>query len=106
MTIPNRRVNTCAYCGPGITHLIDPSIYPNDIIATKDKCGNCIEREIQDKIVKVTPNSARAREIKVQRKKEEEKKLQFKMYQEKIKNMSGGVRFIIDPATKTLIKRE
>jgi hypothetical protein len=34
----------------------------------------------------------------------EEKKLQCKMYQEKIKNMSGGDRFIIDPDTKTLMK--
>jgi len=28
MRAPLQRVHTCAYCGPGITHLIDPSIYP------------------------------------------------------------------------------
>lgn len=39
--IPARRVNTCDYCGPGITHIIDPIAYPNDVIAEKDKAGKC-----------------------------------------------------------------
>lgn len=39
--IPARRVNTCDYCGPGITHIIDPIAYPNDIIAEKDKADKC-----------------------------------------------------------------
>jgi hypothetical protein len=58
-----RKVNLCGYCGPGITHII--GTHPNDVIAKKTKegkwkCGNCIEREIGDMILRTTPNSARA----------------------------------------------
>jgi hypothetical protein len=69
MTVsPIKRVNTCAFCGPGITHLIDPSIYPDDIIAKQDKsgkwkCGHCQDRDIKDMIVRGSPNSPRAKEI-------------------------------------------
>jgi hypothetical protein len=50
---PIQNVNTCAYCVNKI-HIIDPRAYPNDFLATKDKrgwkCGNCIEKEIADRI--------------------------------------------------------
>jgi hypothetical protein len=64
------------------THIIDPSIYPNDIIATKDKWGNCIERERQDKIINVTPNSNRACEIIAQAKKEEKENYNSKCFKQ------------------------
>jgi hypothetical protein len=68
MNPPIKRVQTCAYCGPGIIHLIDPDIYPNDEFAKQDKsgkwkCGNCVDRQTQDIIVRAAPNSPRAREI-------------------------------------------
>jgi hypothetical protein len=61
-------MHTCAFCGPGITHIINPESYPNDVIAKEDssgkwKCGNCIDRELQDMMVRVAPNSPRAKEI-------------------------------------------
>jgi hypothetical protein len=65
---PIKKVNTCSFCTPGVTHIINPIDYPNDSLAHPDnlgkwKCGNCIEKELQDKIVKVTPQSNRAKEI-------------------------------------------
>lgn len=68
MTITTKRVNTCAYCDIGVTHIIDPSIYPNDEFAKQDsngkwKCGTCVDRFTQDVIVRADPNSVRAKEI-------------------------------------------
>jgi hypothetical protein len=75
---PPKKVNTCAFCGPGITHIINPINYPNDIQASPDnlgrwKCGNCIEKELHDRIIKVTPNSDRAKEIIAEAKSKEQK---------------------------------
>jgi hypothetical protein len=93
MTIPTKRAHLCAFCGPGITHIIDPIDYPNDWLATEQegkwKCGNCIEREIQDGIIRVTPNSDRAKEIIAECKEKKKKELQFKDWEARIKNMSG-----------------
>jgi hypothetical protein len=69
---PIKKAITCAYCGPGITHIIDPTIYANDIYAEGDRCGNCIDREWEDKIIRVTPNSQRAKEIIAERKSKQE----------------------------------
>lgn len=70
MRVPLQRVHTCAYC-KGKVHLIDSRIYPNDVIAERQekgwKCGDCIENEIKDRIVRVTPNSDRAKEIIAER---------------------------------------
>ena len=57
------------------------------------KCQTCQTEKIQDRIVRVTPNSDRAMEIIAERKKEEEKKLQFKMREAEVRKMGG--RFII-----------
>jgi hypothetical protein len=60
------------------------SVYPNDIIAEKGtkpgkwKCGNCQEKELQDRIIRVTPNSQRAKEIIAERKSNEQKDRAFK----------------------------
>lgn len=74
--------------------LIPSKHVPNDIYAEKDKtgkwkCGNCIDREIQNRIIIVTPNSNRAHEIIAERKKEEGRKLKMKMFEARIKNMHG-----------------
>jgi hypothetical protein len=92
--IPTKRAHLCSFCGPGITHIIDPIDYPNDTYAHPDnmgrwKCGNCIEREIQDKIVRVTPNSDRAKEIIAERAAIQKKELEFKRMESEIRKMRG-----------------
>jgi Fe-S-cluster-containing hydrogenase component 2 len=92
--IPTKRAHTCAFCGPGITHIIDSVDYPNDWLATKQdngkwKCGNCIEREIQDRTIKVTPNSDRAKEILTERKIKQQKELEFKRREAEVRKMHG-----------------
>lgn len=52
---PIQRVHVCSYCEHGVTHIIDPRVYPNDIIAEKVSnakwiCGNCIENNIKKRI--------------------------------------------------------
>jgi hypothetical protein len=44
----------------------------------KWKCGNYIDKELQDRIIRVTPNSIRAKEIITERKERERKSLEFK----------------------------
>lgn len=50
-----KHVITCSYCESGKLHIIDPAIYPNDRYTEKAekgyKCGNCIDFELQRKIV-------------------------------------------------------
>lgn len=77
MRVPLQRVHTCAYCS-GKVHIIDPRSYPNDVMAVKDKlgwkCGDCIENEIKDRIIRVIPNSDRAKEIIAERERESKKR--------------------------------
>ena len=45
---PARKVHVCNFCTPGVTHIIDPTAYPNDSYAEKTpdgkwRCGNCID---------------------------------------------------------------
>jgi hypothetical protein len=92
--IPTKRAHLCFFCDPGITHIIDPISYPNDTYAHPDnlgrwKCGTCIEREIQDKIVKVTPNSDRAKEIIAERASKQKKELEFKRLEAQVRKMYG-----------------
>ena len=92
--IPTKRAYLCSFCGPGITHIIDPVDYPNDWLATKQdngkwKCGNCIEKEIQDMIVRVTPNSDRAKEIMAERAAKQKKELEFKRLEAQVRKMHG-----------------
>lgn len=95
--IPIRRVNTCAYCGPGKVHIIDPSLYSNDVVAKKTKrgdwmCGNCVEREIEDVILRSSPNSARAKEIREERKRKEAHEQFLKRIDTQLRNVrvTGG----------------
>jgi hypothetical protein len=55
-------------------NIIDKDSYPKDFYAKEDppnsgkwKCGNCLDREIEDAILENTPNSERAREIIIKR---------------------------------------
>jgi hypothetical protein len=94
MNIPTKRAHICSFCGPGITHIIDPVDYPNDWLAKPDnlgrwKCGNCIEREVQDKIVRITPNSDRAKEIIAERAAKQKKELEFKRLEAQVRRMYG-----------------
>jgi len=93
MNIPTKREHTCSFCGPGITHIIDTVDYPNDWLATEQegkwKCGNCIEREIQDRLIKVTPNSDRAKEIIAERAAKQKKELEFKRLGAQVRKMRG-----------------
>jgi hypothetical protein len=68
--------------------------FPNDTYAHPDnlgkwKCGNCIDRELQDRIIRVTPYSIRAKEIIAERKIKQEKELQFKRREAEIMKMPG-----------------
>jgi hypothetical protein len=90
---PPKKVNTCCFCTPGVTHIIDPSVYPNDVIAEKDKsgkwkCGNCQEKELQDRIIRVTPDSERAKEILQERRLKQQKDLAFKQREKEIRRMN------------------
>ena len=53
------------------------------------KCLTCQTEEIQDMIVRVTPNSDRAKEIIAERREREKRKLEFKNWEARIKKMSG-----------------
>ena len=96
MKIPTEKVHTCSYCTPGVTHIIDSTRYPNDILAHKDDkgkwlCGNCIERELEDRIIRVTLESERAKQILEDRKREENKKFQMRIFEAKIRGMQGRI---------------
>lgn len=91
--ISTKRGHLCSYCKPGVTHIIDPSLYPNDVIAKevekgKWKCGNCQETEAADLILKTTPNSDRAKEIRAERK----KKKNHEMFLQEFQKRAMGVR--------------
>jgi hypothetical protein len=69
-----QRMHACSYCDFGITHIIDTTTYPNDVYAERDntgkwRCGNYVEKPIQDKIIKVIPHSQCAKQILVERQK-------------------------------------
>jgi hypothetical protein len=67
----------CNFCDPGKNHRIDPDNYPNDTKAVLTdsgyKCGNCVERELDDIFLSSAPYSdpKRYQEIKEKRKREE-----------------------------------
>jgi hypothetical protein len=53
------------------------------------KCLTCQTEELQTKISKVTSNSQQAQELRSERQLEEHKELQLKMFEDKIRKMSG-----------------
>jgi hypothetical protein len=73
--------------------VINTSGDPNDTKAVLTdqgwKCGNCIERELQDRIVRVTPNSDRAKEIIAERAAKQKKELEFKGREAEIRKVYG-----------------
>ena len=53
------------------------------------KCLTCQTEELQTKILKVNPNNQRAQEIRAVRQLKEHKELQLKMFEDKIRKISG-----------------
>jgi hypothetical protein len=102
---PLKIARICSYCKDH-THLIDPSSYPNDKYAKEDppysgrwKCGNCLDRELEDRILDATPGSQRAQEILVKRQRELDKKLKQDEYNHRMRQLSSRpvVRTCNDP---------
>jgi hypothetical protein len=88
MITPIKKAHICAYCS-NKTHIIDPSIYPNDKYAiitneNKWKCGNCQDREMEDIELSITPYSEKAQEIKAKRKQEEINKQKIGMLERRL----------------------
>jgi hypothetical protein len=87
------RIETCKYC---TDYKGNPKpILPEDMsraIRMPDgsyKCEPCQIEEIQNRIVKVTPNSESAKQIFAERAAKQKKDLEFKEWERKIKNMPG-----------------
>jgi hypothetical protein len=87
------RIETCRFC---TDYKGDPKpILPEDMsraIRMPDgsyKCEPCQIEEIQNRIVKVTPNSPSAKQIISERAAKQKKDLEFKNWEAKIKNMPG-----------------
>ena len=53
------------------------------------KCLTCQTEELQDRIVRVTPNSDRTEEILAEQEIKQEKELQFKRRESEIRKMNG-----------------
>jgi hypothetical protein len=87
------RIETCNYC---TDYKGRPKpILPGDMWGAKKmtdgsyKCLTCQTEELQTKISKVTSNSQQAQELRSERQLEEHKELQLKMFEDKIRKMSG-----------------
>jgi hypothetical protein len=85
------RIETCKYC---LDYKGQPKpILPEDMWGVKKmpdgsfKCKTCVDEETQDKIVKVTPNSLRAKEILAERAAKQKKELEFKKREAEIRLM-------------------
>jgi hypothetical protein len=85
------RIETCKYC---TDYKGQPKpILPEDMsraIRMPDgsyKCEPCLIEEIQNKIVKVTPNSERAKQILAERAAKQKKELEFKRMELEIRKM-------------------
>jgi hypothetical protein len=87
------RIETCKYCTDyrGQTK----PILPEDMRDAKMlpdgsyKCLTCQTEELQDKIVKVTPNSQRAKEILAELKLKQQKESEFKRINANVRKMVG-----------------
>jgi hypothetical protein len=88
-------IQTCKYC---TDYKGRPKpILPEDMWGAKKmpdgsyKCLTCQTEEIQDRIVKVTPNSQRAKEILAERAAKQKKDLEFKRMDIEIRKMSNRI---------------
>lgn len=68
MIVPLRHVKSCSFCTDDNGHTKTGFIFPEDTLACREadgrwKCGTCVQNDLRKKIVSVTPNSQRAREI-------------------------------------------
>lgn len=71
MIMPLRHVKSCSFCTDDDGHTKTGFIFPEDTLAYREadgrwKCGTCVQNDLKMKIVSVTPNSIRAREIKAE----------------------------------------
>jgi hypothetical protein len=87
------RIQTCKYC---IDYKGEPKpIPPEDMWGAKKmpdgsyKCLTCQTEEIQDRIIKVTPNSDRAKEIIAERAAKQKKELEFRRLEAQVRKMYG-----------------
>jgi hypothetical protein len=86
-------IQTCKYC---TDYKGRPKpILPEDMRDAKKmpdgsyKCLTCHTEEIQDMIVRVTPNSDGAKEIIAERKEAERKELEFKRWEAQVRKCMG-----------------
>jgi Zn-finger protein len=71
--------HTCHYCNSDLypaDKLIEPNEYAERTEKGDWKCGTCIEEEFKDRILRVIPNSAGAKEIMVERFEEDKRESQ------------------------------
>ena len=86
-------IETCKYCRDYKGR--PKPILPEDMWDAKKmpdgsyKCLTCQTEEIQDMIVRVTPNSDKAKEIIAERKEVERKSLEFKRREAQVRKMYG-----------------
>jgi hypothetical protein len=82
-----RRSIVCKTCDIGVTHLI--GTYPNDdkadLTPGKERCGNCVERDLQNSIIKNAPTSERAKQIIRRRLEDTDRKATIKGYCDSVK---------------------
>jgi hypothetical protein len=87
------QIQTCKYCTDykGRPKPILPEDMPAAIRMPDGsyKCEPCQIEEIQNRIVKVTPNSESAKRILAERAAKQKKDLEFKNWEAKIRNMPG-----------------
>jgi hypothetical protein len=87
------RIQTCKYC---TDYKGRPKpVLPEDMQDAKKmpdgsyKCLTCQTEEIQDRIIRVTPNSDRAKEIIAERAAKQKKDLEFKRREAQVRKMYG-----------------
>jgi hypothetical protein len=87
------RIETCKYCTDykGQPKPILPEDMPSAIRMPDGsyKCEPCQIEEIQNRIVKVTPNSIRAKEIIKERNLKAQKELEFKRMDAEVRKLVG-----------------
>jgi hypothetical protein len=87
------RIETCKYCTDykGNPKPIMPEDLSRAIRMPDDsyKCESCQIEEIQNRIVKITPNNQRAKEIIAERKLKQQKELEFKRMDANVRKMVG-----------------
>ena len=69
-TPPIKRSHICAFCGTGVTHVIDPATRTNDRYAKPVRTTQGLLWKCDDFLLKQAPNSPLARNILIKRRRE------------------------------------